>query len=86
MIAFKYNVASRGREGDNNTWEVMPDINNPEEKLFTDHLEFFVDVTTNEKMGKLADLGFAMVCEGKITYKDYPAGNRQFMIIVPEDS
>lgn len=84
MISFKYNVDARNNEGKSNTWVIVPNIDHPEEKLFTDHIEFLVDVTTNEKMGKLSELGFCMVCEGKITYKDFPSGDKQFVVIVED--
>ena len=67
-LLFKYNVASRGREGMDNTW-VIKNLENGEE-ILTNHIELKVPISTNET--HLAE-GFGMVCEGEIELKEHPS-------------
>ena len=67
-LLFKYNVASRGREGMDNTW-IIKNLDNGEE-ILTNHIELKVPVTTNEK--HLAD-GFGMIANGIVEIKEHPS-------------
>lgn len=72
---FKYNVAARGRENNDNTWSIQ-DLDT-EEVVYVDHIEFKVPISTEEKqMG----LGFGMRCEGVITFKEHPKIGRYAVI------
>ena len=77
-LLFKYNVASRGREGMDNTW-VIKDLDTSEE-VFVNHIELKVPVTTNERQHHE---GFGMICEGVIEFKDHPTIGR-FAVIKEE--
>ena len=65
---FKYNVASRGREGMDNTW-IIKNLDNGEE-ILTNHIEIKVPISTNERN---VDDGFGMICEGEIEFKEHPS-------------
>ncbi len=75
---FKYNVASRGREGMDNTW-VIKDLDTGEE-VFTNHIEMKVPITTNERQHHE---GFGMICDGVLEFKDHPVIGR-FVVIKEE--
>ena len=67
-LLFKYNVASRGREGMDNTW-VIKNLDNGEE-ILTNHIELKVPVSTNERV---EDEGFGMIVHGVVEIKDHPS-------------
>lgn len=77
-LLFKYNVASRGREGMDNTW-IIHNLDNGE-SITTNHIEIKVPVTTNEK--HLA-AGFGMICEGEIEIKEHPSVGKFAVINKP---
>ena len=66
-LLFKYNVASRGREGMDNTW-VIKNLENGEE-ILTNHIELKVPVSTNERAHHE---GFGMIVHGEIEIKEHP--------------
>ena len=74
-LLFKYNVESRGREGNDNTWTIKNLDNN--EDITVDHIEFKVAVSTEEKQ---LGLGFGMTCEGEIDFKEHPKIGRYAVI------
>ena len=66
-LLFKYNVASRGREGMNNTW-IIKNLDNGEE-ILTNHIELKVPVSTNERT---EEEGFGMIVHGIVEIKEHP--------------
>ena len=65
-IMFKYNIESRGREGNSNTWTIYKEIDKGmDDFIFTDHIEFEVPISTEEKQN---GMGFGMTCEGNIVH------------------
>ena len=81
-LMFKYNIKSRGNEGNSNTWTVYKNIEkNFEDTETIDHLEFKVSISTEEK--QLGN-GFGMTCYGDIEYHNYPNSDKKFMVIVEE--
>ena len=82
-LLFKYNTESRGREGNNNTWTIFK---NPDKGLqdfvYTDHIEFEVDITTIEKTN---GFGFGMVCNGEIEHKMSPIDGSMYVYVKRED-
>ena len=72
---FKYNIKSRGREGNDNTWSIE-DLDS-KEIILVDHIEFKVPISTQEKQ---LGLGFGMTCEGVITYKEHPSVGKYAVI------
>jgi hypothetical protein len=77
---FKYNIKSRGREGDQNTWQIE-DLDSGE-MVYTDHIELKVPVSTIEK--SIEGKGFGMVAEGVIEWKEHPSVGK-FAIIKKEE-
>ena len=83
-LMFKYNVKSRGTEGNDNTWAIHKDIDlGMEDILYTDHIEFKVPISTEEKQ---LGHGFGMICYGDIKLEKYPDSDKMFVIIMPEAS
>ena len=66
-LLFKYNVASRGREGMDNTW-VIKNLDTGEE-ILTNHIELKVPVSTNERV---EHEGFGMIVRGVVEIKEHP--------------
>ena len=78
-LLFKYNVASRGREGMENTWEIK-NLDNGE-SLTIDHIELKVPVSTEERQ---LGLGFGMIVKNaKIEIREHPSIGK-FAVINPE--
>lgn len=83
-IAFKYSVSSRGREGNSNTWAIYKDIDQGmEDVIYTDHLEFEVPISTCER--HYPELGFGMLCEGKIIHDINNLDGSAYVRIVKEE-
>lgn len=81
---FKYNTESRGREGNGTTWMIHPIIDgNLETPLMTDHLEFEVPISTQEKQ---LGFGFGMCCEGKLVHDINDLDGSAYVRIVKEDA
>lgn len=75
---FKYSVKNRGREGNQNTWEI--ENLDTGEIVLTDHIELKTPVITEEKkLGK----GFGMITEGILTYREHPKIGK-FVVIEEE--
>lgn len=85
IIAYKYNIHVREKVGSGKTWIVFENAENgpTDNPIFTDHIETEagVPVWTNEK---LHNLGFCMMCEGKITRKVNPGTGKPYILIVKE--
>ena len=79
-LLFKYNIKSRGTEGNDNTWSIE-DMETGEVVLI-DHIELKTPVTTLEK--QIEGKGFGMITHGEIEYRKYPDSDKQFIVIVPE--
>lgn len=77
-LMFKYAIAARGREGNDNTWEIKNLDTN--EVTLTDHIELKVPVSTEEKQ---LGLGFGMTCKGEVEIREHPSIGK-FAVIVPE--
>lgn len=76
---FKYNLKSRGRESNDNTWSIQDLDTN--EVVTVDHIEFKVPISTEEKQ---MNLGFGMTCEGILEFKEHPKIGR-FALIRKEE-
>lgn len=82
-IAFKYNIQSRGIEGRNNTWTIYKNIDQGmEDTITTDHLEFEVPISTCER--HYPELGFGMLCEGKMSHDINDLDGTAYVRIVNE--
>lgn len=83
-LLFKYDHRSRGIEGTTlagNTWSI--ENLDTGETILTDHIELKTPVSTLEK--QIDGKGFGMLTYGKITYRNYPDSEKQFVVILPED-
>lgn len=78
-LFFKYNIKSRGREGNENTW-VIKDLDTKEEVLI-DHIEIKTPISTAER--NIGNEGFGMYTEGKIQFRLHPQVGK-YVVILPE--